>query len=98
MVNLNPRDPRDHLAERERAEQTRPQYRDPNDTNLSTYFIGGAAAVLFLIGILWAATNDAPNQQSAANQPPPPPAQVERPADRTQPEVPPAPSPAPPAP
>ena len=90
MVNLNPRDPRDDLAERE----SRPQYRDPNDVNLSTYVIGGAAALLFLIGILWAATSDAPNQQSAANQPPPP-AQIERPADRTQPKVPPAPSPAP---
>lgn len=91
MVNLNPHDPRDDLAEREMAEQRRAQYRNPGEVNLSTYLIGGAAALLFLIGILWAATNEAPNQQSAANQPPPPPAQIERPADRTQPEVPPAP-------
>ncbi len=84
MVNLNPRDPRDDLPERE-WEQARPRHRNSNETDWQTYAIGGAVAVLALIGLIWISSTETPNQQSAQNQP-----ALERPADRTQPEVPPA--------
>jgi hypothetical protein len=86
MVNLNPRDPRDDLPEDQVVRQTRPQFRGAKETDWQAYVIGGAVALLALIGLMWVSSGDTPNQQSAENQPP-----IERPADRTQPEVPPAP-------
>lgn len=84
MVNLNPRDPRDDLPEDQVVRQTRSQFRDVSDWQ--TYVIGAAVVVLALIGLMWISATETPNQQSADNQP-----AIERPADRTQPEVPPAP-------
>jgi hypothetical protein len=86
MVNLNPHDPRDDLPERELAGQSRSRHRATQESDWQTYVIGGAVAVLALIGLIWISSTETPNQQSAENQP-----ALERPADRTQPEVPAAP-------
>jgi hypothetical protein len=92
MVNPTPHDPRDELPEDQVVKQTRPQIRALGP-NWPTYVFGGVAAVLVLLGILWAASTDNPNQQAAENQP-----RVEGPADRspsppTTPAPPPSPSP-----
>ncbi len=89
MVNLNPRDPRDDLPEDQVMRQTRPQFRNAKASDWQTYVIGGVVAVLALIGLMWISSTETPNKQSAESRP-----AIERPADRTQPEVPPA-SPAP---
>ena len=84
MVNLNPRDPRDDLPEDPVVRQTRPQFRNVSDWQ--TYVIGAAVVLLVLIGLMWISSTETPSQQAAENQP-----AIERPADRTQPEVPPSP-------
>ena len=75
---VNPYDPFRGPPDRDPGKPSLPHYRDPEASDWQTYVIGGAVAVLALIGLLWISATETSNQQSAENQP-----RVEGPADRS---------------
>jgi hypothetical protein len=85
---INPFDPFTGPPRRDPADPSRQEITDPGYTDWKAYVIGGIAAVVVLIGLVWVSSSD-PNQQSAENQP-----RVERPADRPH-SPPPTPTPPP---
>ena len=92
MVNLNPYDPGGGPPDRDPLEQSQPQFRDPEEADWQTYVFGGVAAILVILGVVWAAATDTPNQQSAENQP-----RAES-SENTSPSPPETPAPSPPTP
>ena len=91
MVNLNPYDPGSGPG-REPAELSRPQNRELDEAAWQPAVFGGIAAILVILGIVWATAPDTPNQQSAQNQP-----RAEGPANKS-PSPPATPAPSPPTP
>jgi hypothetical protein len=69
MVNLNPYDPGSGPPGGQPLEPSRPQYRELDEAAWQPAVFGGIAAILVILGVVWATAPDTPNQQSAQNQP-----------------------------